>query len=137
MPGPGRPTKYSPEMQKKICDKLKVGNTRTASVWSSGITYDTFSDWMGNNPEFSSAIHEAESAAEALFANRVAKEVIDPKGDWRASQFWLTHRRNKDWRAVTASELSGPGGGPIEIKEIDEEAVLAASERIKGNRKRV
>ena len=65
----GRITKLNPKTQKKICDALRAGNTRTASAAYAGITLATFCAWMDKGRKAKSGIHldflEAVQKAEA------------------------------------------------------------------------
>ena len=36
--------------------------------------------------------------------------------DTSAAQFWLINRRPEDWQPVTKVEVSGPGGGPMQLE---------------------
>lgn len=132
----GRPTKYSLDLQKRICDKLKRGCSRTAAVGTSGIDYVTFLSWMANNSIFSNAVHDAESVAEELVTNRLFEEATNPNGDWRATVEFLKRRRNKDWGDQTKTELTGVNGGPVQIesKTIDELKQLPADELLRVHR---
>ena len=48
----GRPTKLTPEIQRRLCDALRAGNTREAAASYAGIARSTFYNWLerGRNP---------------------------------------------------------------------------------------
>lgn len=50
----GRPIKLTPEIQRRLCDALRTGNTRTAAAAHAGIGRATFTEWMrrGRDPQF-------------------------------------------------------------------------------------
>lgn len=107
-----RKTKLNPEVQRKICDALRAGNTRRASAQYVGIDERTFYNWMsrGENPElrrdgepkkseepfiqFFQAVTRAESECEVWHVANLKKHAAD---DWRASVEWLKRRKRDDW----------------------------------------
>jgi transposase len=92
----GRPTKYSPEVEKKICDALRAGNTRKASCGYAGIGETTLATWLADPDfgDFGEAVKKAESDAEV---RNVA--IIQKASDksWTAAAWWLERRRKDDW----------------------------------------
>ena len=108
----GRPTKLNSEVQNRICDALRAGNTRRVSAIYGGIGERTFYDWIerGDNPklkkdgtpykddepfvQFSQAVTRAEAECEVWHVANVKKQA---SGDWRASIEWLKRRKPKDW----------------------------------------
>lgn len=48
--------------------------------------------------------------------------------DVKACMFWLQNRRPKLWKNVSESRLTGPNGGPVEVKDVSKltDAELAA-----------
>jgi hypothetical protein len=99
----GRPTKYSLEKAKKICQALRGGSTRRAACGVNGITAETLQNWLKGNLAFSALVEEAESQAEINFTSTVATAAKE--GDWKAAVEWLKRRRRDEWGdniAVTA-----------------------------------
>jgi hypothetical protein len=120
----GRPSKYTPERVQKICNLLKLGNTRKAAAHGSGITEETFSDWRQKKKGFAELIELAEAEFEsrnvALIQKAAAERKVEivktktysvqGKGlitetvtttkvefDWAAAAWLLERRRSKDW----------------------------------------
>lgn len=107
-----RKTKLNPEVQQKICDALRAGNTRRASCTYVGIAEQTFYNWIsrGEKPElrkdgqpkkseepfieFLEAVTRAESECEVWHVANIKKQA---SGDWRASVEWLKRRKRDDW----------------------------------------
>ena len=50
----GRPTKLTPEIQTRLCEALRAGNTREAAAEYAGISRATLYEWIrrGRNPEY-------------------------------------------------------------------------------------
>lgn len=111
-----RPSKYTPERVETVLTALRAGNTRTASSGYAEIDYSTFTLWLSRYPEFFSKVKKAESDAEVAMVANIRKAVND--GTWTAAAWWLERRRHADWINRARLEHSGPGGGPVEIKQI-------------------
>lgn len=114
---PGRPTKRSPVVERAICANLRLGNTREASARLAGISYATLKRWVNLSARFCAAVEKAEAQAEQKHVGNIRKAGAD--GNWQASAWWLERRRHGDWRKpAERTELSGPGGGPVEVDEV-------------------
>lgn len=93
----GRPTKYTPEIEKKICDALADGCTRKAAYGCAGISQPTFLEWLEKYPDFFNSITRAEADAEARFTKAIYKAATSYNSDWRAAESWLKRRRRDEW----------------------------------------
>ncbi|MGD0407761.1 MAG: hypothetical protein ABSB34_02015 [Candidatus Limnocylindrales bacterium] len=80
-----RPTKRSPEVEQKILNALRVGNTRTDAALVAGINRDTLHEWLAF-PEFSAAVERAEAEARARAVGYLAKAAA---GHWQAALAFL------------------------------------------------
>jgi hypothetical protein len=90
-----RPTKYTPEREKRILAALEAGCSRRLAAQCGGVDQDTLVGWMRRYSGFSDAVTRAECQAE-----RAAVEAIHDAaeaGDWRASVWWLERRRPESW----------------------------------------
>lgn len=88
----GRPTKYTPETVKKICDAITTGATYRLAAQYGGITYTTFNEWRKDNPEFSAAVEEAEGRGAMLLIGKIQKAATQ---SWRAAA-WILERRHPE-----------------------------------------
>lgn len=70
-----------------------------------GINKDTLYEWVDKNPEFSDELMAARSAAEYRLIQ--ATEEEDPK--------WILER---SYQYVKRTEITGPGGGPVEMNVV-------------------
>lgn len=91
------PTKCTPGRVRAICARLREGGTRTAAARSSGISLETFRQWMAGNLEFSAAVMRAEADAEQAMARAVYGAATGKEPDWRAAESWLKRRRREEW----------------------------------------
>lgn len=99
----GRPSKYSPEIVKKILDALAAGNTRKASAQYAGVGENTLGDWLRRYRDFRDAVLRAEAAAEVGHVANIAQAAR--AGSVAASIFWLERRRHRDWGKVDRLEV--------------------------------
>jgi hypothetical protein len=124
-PGPGRPSKMTPERVDIILRLLKAGNTREAAAQGAQVDAATMRRWCAAVPQFKAQVEDAEHAAEVAFASRIRKaateaevvEHFDQRGnlltrrtkyDWKAAAWWLERRRGSTWKpAPQQVDVSG------------------------------
>ncbi len=98
-----RKTKYSPEVQKRITDAIKVGSTYELAAQYGGITYETFRVWMESNAVFSAAVKEAEGVAAIKWLAQIDKAASD--GVWQAAA-WKLERRYPNQYGKTVQDVN-------------------------------
>jgi hypothetical protein len=136
-----RPTKYSPDIVKRILDALAAGNTRRASVQHAGVSEDAFGRWLRRYADFADAVFRAEAQAEVAHVANIAQAAR--AGDVRASIFWLERRRGQDWGRrdyleiqirAAAERVAAATGADASwlIARAEEIAAQAAAERSEG-----
>ncbi len=120
MPGKRGPkTKYSPELQKKICDVLSAGNYIEAACAFVGIHVDTYHEWVKQKSEFSEAVKRARAQAEMQSVARLRQ--AGETGQWQADAWFLERSYPSRWgrtRQDVNITLSPPK--PIEEMTDDE-----------------
>lgn len=99
----GRPTKYTPERVELILTYLRQGNTRKTAGRASGISHETFSQWLREHPDFSEQVTQAEQEAVAKAVEMVLSAAF--KGQWGAAAWWLERRHPQEWGKVDRLEL--------------------------------
>jgi hypothetical protein len=107
----GRPSKYSDEKHRMICEALKMGNTRKDSAAYGGISQDTFAAWLRVYPDFADDVAKSEAAV--AMRNVALIQKAAQAGTWQAAAWWLERRRASDFS--TRHEVTGSEGGPIEV----------------------
>jgi predicted DNA-binding transcriptional regulator AlpA len=89
-----RPSKYTPELQRRVCLLIAAGNTVAISVQAAGVARRTFYNWMNDDRlpyvSFQAAVASARGESEAMLVSRVARAAS--AGSWRAAA-WLLERR--------------------------------------------
>lgn len=102
-----RPTKYTPETAKKICDAVRVGSTFALACAYAGISEETFSQWRKKYPEFSEAVKTAEGQAAIKWLAIIDKAATEDNV-WQAAAWKLERRYPRDYgRQVIEQEHSG------------------------------
>ena len=99
-----RPTKRNDEVEKKICQLLAAGNTRTTSAIVAGISDDTLVRWVRRFAGFAEVVKRAEEEA---VARNVALINQAASKSWQAAAWWLERRRPDDWKDRGAEMDSG------------------------------
>jgi transposase len=123
-----RPTKLTPEIQKKICDALNAGNYFEVACEYAGIDKSTGYQWMArgqgrakNRPanaefvEFVDAVQKATTDAEVRTVANWQKAIPE---DWRAAKDFLARRYPKRWQERKT----------INLGDLTNEQIIAALE---------
>ena len=124
-----RPTKLTPEVQKKIVTAISSGNYYEAACRYAGIDYQTFRNWMKAGQEvaegklkktkknmeflgFFEAVEQAEAQAEIRV---VANWQMHIPSSWQAGRDFLARRFPDRWKPQEGRELSGEVGTKVMI----------------------
>lgn len=101
-----RPTKYTEETAKKICDAIRIGATYELAAAYAGISADTFARWRANNAGFAEKLREAEGQGAIGWLAKIEKAAND--GDWRSAAWKLERRYPEQYgRQVVSQQHSG------------------------------
>lgn len=101
----GRPSKLTPEIQERICQLVRAGNTVEVCAEAAGIAPATYYGWMqqgiegdGVHGEFRRAVEQARAEAEAILVGRVQRAA--QSGSWRAATWLLERQWPEHWAAI-------------------------------------
>lgn len=143
----GRPTKFKAEFVKQAAKLASLGATDREAAEFFDVTESTLHLWKHTHPEFSEALKVGKETADSRveqslyrralgYSHDAVKIAVNAAGevtqvpftehhapDTTAAIFWLKNRKPAEWRDVKAQELSGPGGEPIQVREIRETIV--------------
>lgn len=116
----GRPDKLTPEIQDRIVQYIRVGAFVETAASAAGISKVTLYDWMrrgsrqkhGKFKDFLNAIEQAFSEATIADLARISSATDK---DWRAAAYRLEKRERRLYGQHV--QISGPGGGPIEVEQ--------------------
>jgi len=113
-------SKFNEETTTKIVQALRMGATYELAAKFAGITYQTFNEWRkkgasaksGAYFDFVNAVERAEGEAAIGWLAKIEKAAND--GNWQAAA-WKLERRYPDEYGRTRHEITGAGGGALEI----------------------
>src|SRR5215218_9410207 len=123
-----RPTKYTPEREKRIIDALSGGVSRKAAAEYAGIDQDTLTSWMKRYSDFSAAVIRAESSCEVSAIVSLRQAWMG--GDWRAGLEWLKRRRHQEWGDIQRLEIVASVREMARAAGKDEDAAVAEAVQI-------
>lgn len=117
----GRPTKLTPETQKKITEAIRLGATYKLACQYAGLAYNTFNEWMkagdvatsGRFRDFNDAVKLAEGAAVVGWLAKIEKAASD--GTWQAAA-WKLERLHGDDYALTQKHRHGGDDDALPIR---------------------
>ena len=117
----GRPTLCTPETMKEIEECLGLGMSLKSSALVAGVTVQTICEWrqkgeLGIEPyaEFSERFARARAKGAKVYQQVVF--VAATAGDVRAAQWTLSKMEPAHYGDKLQAEVSGPGGGPIQMQ---------------------
>lgn len=110
--GGGRPSKLTPETQKRIIDALQVGATYEMAANYAGIWYTTLNSWLKQGKEAKSGKHKEFYDAVQMANGRAAvgwlvKIEAAANVDWRAAAWKLERRYHQDFGRQDRIEHTG------------------------------
>lgn len=111
--------KYTQEIHERIVTCLADGNYRKVAASVGGIDEDTLKNWIDAGDagdaqlaQFALDVHAAEIEAERSMVEVVRSNA---KEDWHAAAWWLARKCSKEWGSTNKTELTGAGGGPVQV----------------------
>lgn len=132
----GAPTKLTPQIIKDVSDLVRGGNYLEVALAMLNIPTSTFYDWMRRGRaerqrigagtrtklrqreamyvDLSESMERAEAQAEAIRL-KVITDCARTDPQW--ASWFLTHKYPDRWatKVNVSQEVSGPGGGPVEV----------------------
>ena len=124
---PGNPnfvTLYRPE----YCDlAIEAGKAGKSLVWVAaqiGVTKVTIYNWIEAHPEFAEAMALRTVYAQAKWEDIGQDNLITPGFSASCWSRSMAARFPDDWREVKGTELSAPGGGPVQVTNRIERVIV-------------
>lgn len=116
----GRPSKLTPEVQKRITDAIRVGATYELAAQFGGVAYNTFNEWMkagadansGRFYEFYESVKKAEGEGAIKWLAVIDKAATE---QWQAAA-WKLERRYPHSYGRSVTEVTGKDGEALTIK---------------------
>lgn len=120
MPG-GRPTDYKEEYCNSVIEFGKQGFSRVQMAAEFEVAKATIQNWEKEYPEFLAAMTRAMTLSQAWWEKKGQECLVMPAGVSFQASAWsrsMAARFPDDWREKTATEHSGPDGGPIKAETV-------------------
>ncbi len=120
MPG-GRPTDYKEEYCNSVIEFGRQGFSRVQMAAELEIAKATIQNWEKEHPEFLAAMTRAMTLSQAWWEKKGQECLVMPAGVSFQASAWsrsMAARFPDDWREKTATEHSGPDGGPIKAETV-------------------
>lgn len=136
--GQGRPSKYSTDLDEQARKLCLLGATDPELADFFGVHLDTIAEWKRVHESFSYALKSGKDQADANVADRLYQRAMGYEHpdihitayqgeitetpvtkvyapDPTAAIFWLKNRQRARWRDRTEQEVTGIGGGPVQV----------------------
>ena len=118
----GRPTKLTPEVQKKIVDMISAGNYVETAASYAGVSKVSLYDWMKRGNKASKGIYrEFLNVIEKALAESEIRDVLTigtaAKMNWQAAAWRLERKSPAKWGRKTNFELNPMDEHRIKIEE--------------------
>jgi len=89
----GRPTKRTPEVERVVCDALRLGLSFVSAAGIAGIHPDTLREWRREDPDFSATCEKAKGEGKRFVVGKLIENV--KAGNVTAQIFWLKTRTDE------------------------------------------
>jgi hypothetical protein len=119
----GRPTDYRPEYCEQVIAMGEQGYSVVEMCAELKVVRNTLvTEWPKANPEFLTALTHAKQLSQAWWERKGRDCLImgPGQGTFNAS-VWsrsMAARFPEDWRENKGVELTGPGGGAVEVRQV-------------------
>lgn len=113
--GTGQPSKYQPDVVKRILDALKNGATLKVAAQIGGIAYDRLNEWRHMHPEFNAAVEDARASCLKDCLGYVKGGAKDQP---RLATWLLEKLAPTEYGRQVGITLSNPDGTQIDFTEI-------------------
>ena len=117
----GAPLKLTPEVQKTICDFIRLVSYIETAARAAGVSRDSFQDWIkrggkGEQP-YANLLREVEKAmAESEMKDLAHLERAAGAGQWQAAAWRLERKMPKKWGRKI--EVSGDQNAPLQVNVV-------------------
>ena len=116
-----RPTKLTPKLQEQVVGYLRAGAYVETAAAAAGISKETLYSWLRRGAAdevpfaaFAEAVEKAQALAEMRDLALIGKAA---ETEWTAAAWRLERKFPSRYGRRQAVEVSGPGGGPIQIND--------------------
>ncbi len=116
---------YRPEYCQLAIEAGKLGHSRAKIALEFGVSSKTVKNWEADHPEFGEAMEMSRTYAQAYWEDVGATGIM--MGKQFNANVWKTvmECRFSEYQPIKRTEISGPGGGPIQQVQELTDAELA------------
>lgn len=114
----GRPTKYRPEYCEQVVDLGAQGHSLNSIAYLLGVLRQNLYDWADQHEEFSSALQKAKLAEQHWWEEAGRSGMFMDKFNaavWKTS---MQARFRDQYTERKITEITGDGGGPVQIQPV-------------------
>lgn len=152
---PKRPWKLTAELERALCELLAAGVSVQSACAEVGVSMGTFRRWLNRGRDEIERIEREELAspsnkeipyvmfyvgvqrAQAALEKELVTNIVKAgKKDWRANGWMLERRLPHLYGERSRLEVTGDGGGPVEIqvsaRQVIEHRLTQIAERLKS-----
>lgn len=121
-----RPSLYDPRYCDRVVELGKLGKSKAQMAADIGVHRETLDEWAKVHPEFSDAIMRARGESQAWWEAEVQKGIWSREFNAAAWAKSMSARFPDEYSDRSKLELTGKGGGPIEMDDSARAAKLAS-----------
>lgn len=118
-------SKQTPEVKAAIVESVRNGAYAKHAALAQDVAESTLYEWVADDPEFNGAVQRARAEAKTSMVRVIRNAALD--GDWKAADRYLARCGDGEFSETTKSEITGAGGGPLELAEVPTTAERAAA----------
>ena len=128
----GRPSKYKAEFCQQVIDAGAEGKTLAEMADDLDVDRSTLNDWIDAHEEFSRAIKRGLEKAQAWWEMKGRVATFGGVDGYNATSFIfnMKNRFPDDWRDKQEREIAGKDGGPIQMADVSEAALIEEAKRL-------
>jgi hypothetical protein len=126
--GPGgRPTKYEPGYIEEALELIgRQGKSITWFAKHLEVSRQSIYEWAATHPAFSDALERAKVWSEAVWEDRIQEMMVGQYVNAPLVKLYMANRFG--WS--DKQELTGKDGGPIETRELSDDALLKRASQL-------
>jgi hypothetical protein len=110
----GRPSAYKPEYCDQAIEAGRAGKSLTWLAAELDVNRDSLYEWAKVHDEFSDALTRMRQLSQRWWEDKGQDGIEKPGFNGSVWSRSMAARFPDDWREVKGTELSAPGGGPVE-----------------------
>jgi len=114
----GRPSSYRPEYCEVAIELGKQGKSPAAIASFLGVSRQLLYDWAKLYPDFSTAMEKSVTFAQDYWEQKGEDNIGTPGFNSAIYKLFMSSRFRHDYMEIKKTEVSGPEGGAIEVKDV-------------------